>query len=149
MKILRLDLLSVFTYAVTYSEFNPIEHLWSVMVSKLPGIVFSPTIEVENKPPVNQSSLSKDKCKRKEVIVFNTAMAECKAYWENVKFNDHEISTKVIQTNNNKLIYDNYERVKAFLSCPIRDIHKYSDLAQEFKKMFEHIDRHVNETTFV
>ena len=145
----RLDLLSVFTYAVMYSAFNPIEHLWSVMINKLSGVLFNPTIEVENKPPVNQSGLSKDKCERKEAIVFNTAMAECKAYWENLKFNDNEITTKVIQTNNNKLICDNYERVKAFLSRPIRDIHKYSDLAQEFKKMFEHIDRHANEKTFV
>ena len=60
-------------------------------------------------------------------------MTECKSYWENLKFNDH----------------DDYERVKACLSCPIRDINKYSDLVQEFKKMFEHIDRHTNEISFV
>ena len=93
--------------------------------------------------------MRKDECERKEAIVFHTAMAECKSYLENLKFNEHEISTKVIQTNNDKLIYDEYQRVKVFLSCPIRNTHKYSDLVQEFKKMFEHIDRHANETTFV
>ena len=71
-------------------------------------------------------------------------MAECKMYWKNLKLNDHEISTKVIQTNNDKLIDDDYGRMRAFLSCPIRDIHKYCDLEQEFKKMFDDIDRHAN-----
>ena len=69
-------------------------------------------------------------------------MAECKSYRQNLKFNDQEISTKVTQTNNDKLSYDDCERMKAFLSCPTRDINKYSNLVQEFKKMFEHIDRH-------
>ena len=76
-------------------------------------------------------------------------MAEYKSYWENLKSNDHEISTKAIPTNNDKLVYDDYERVKVFLSCPILDIYKYSDFVQEFKKIFEHIDRHANEITFV
>ena len=76
-------------------------------------------------------------------------MAEYKLYWKNLKLNDHERSTKVIRTNNDKLIDDDYERVRAFLSCPIRDIHKCSDLEQEFKKIFSHIDRHANEITFV
>ena len=39
-----------------------------------------------------------------------------------------------MQTNNNKLIYDDYEKVKASLSCPILDI-QYSDLVHEFKKI--------------
>ena len=57
----KLDLLSVFTYTARCSAFNPIENLWSVMSNKLSVAVFSPTIERENKPPVKQSGLSKDK----------------------------------------------------------------------------------------
>ena len=50
------------------------------MSNKLSEVVFSPTIEGENKPPKNQSGLSKDECERKEAIVFKTAVAKCKFY---------------------------------------------------------------------
>ena len=96
------------------------------MSYELSGAAFSPTIEGKNKPSVNQKGLSKDQSEHKESIVFDTAMAECKSYWENLKFND--------QRKSYKLIYDDNEKVKAFLSCPILDI-QYSDLVHEFKKI--------------
>ena len=58
----------MFTHVVRYSAFNPIEHLRSVMSNKLSGAVFTPTIEGENKPPVNQSGPSKDECELNHLI---------------------------------------------------------------------------------
>ena len=57
-KTLKLDILSVFTYAARYSAFNCIEHLWSPLSNKLSGVQFSPKLKEESKPPAYQGGLS-------------------------------------------------------------------------------------------
>ena len=44
-KTLKLDILSVFTYAARYSTFNCIEHLWSPLSNKLACVQFSPNLK--------------------------------------------------------------------------------------------------------
>lgn len=47
------------------------------------------------------------------------------------------------------LLFNDYDEVKKFLNCPIRDIHKYAEIRKEFTKMHQHLDRHLNEIMFV
>lgn len=47
------------------------------------------------------------------------------------------------------LLFDDYDEVKKFLNCPIRDIHKYTEIRKEFTKLHQHLDRHLNEIVFV
>ena len=54
-KILELNLLSICMYAARYSAFNPIEHLWLTMSKKLAEVIFSPTIEDKNNPPLKSA----------------------------------------------------------------------------------------------
>ena len=48
-----------------------------------------------------------------------------------------------------QLLWEDYDRVKKYLDCPLNSIHEYSDLKKEFMSMFKHIDRHANEVVFV
>ena len=50
-KKLDLDMLSAFTYALRYSAFNCVEHLWSPLSNKLSGVVFSNIASGDSKPP--------------------------------------------------------------------------------------------------
>ena len=63
---LNFDLLSVSTYAARYSACNPIEHAWSPLSNLLAGVVISPKLEGDSKPPFDQRNLSADKVKEKE-----------------------------------------------------------------------------------
>ena len=148
-KVLHLDMLSVSTYAARYSAFNPIEHLWSVMSNKLSGVVFSPTLEGESKPPLQQTNLLPPELVRKEKQVFDAAMNELKNYWKEVKFDDFDVTTRVVLTNEDELLFDDHDNVKKFLACPIRDIHRYEKISNEYKLMFKHVDRHFNEVVFM
>lgn len=103
----------------------------------------------ESKPPIQQSNLSAEELMQKEKAVFDKAMTELRSYWEGACFDGHDVSTKITQTNSDQLLFDDYETVKNFLKCPIRDLHKFSNLAKEYKCMFKHIDRHANEIIFM
>ena len=127
-KKLHLDMLSVSTYAARYSAFNPIEHLWSVMGNKPSGVVFSPTLEGESKPPLQQTNLLPPELVPKEKQVFDVAMNKLKNYWKEVKFDDFDVTTRVVLTNEDELLYDDHDNVKKFLACPIRDIHRYEKI---------------------
>ena len=63
-KALNLDMLSVFTYAARCSAYNPIEHLWSTLSNHLAGVVFSPKLDGDTKPPCDQSKLSAAQLKK-------------------------------------------------------------------------------------
>ena len=148
-KVLKLDFMSVFTYAARYSAFNPIEHLWSIMSNKLSGVIFSPIVDGEDKSPCQQAGLSQDEVARKEAIVFNNAMKELSSYWNGINFDDYAISNEAIQCSSNEVLCNDYEKIKAFLASPLHDLHQYSDLVSEYKQMFGHIDHHLNELMFV
>ena len=117
--------------------------------SSLLGVVFNPVVDGEIKPPIQQSNLNAEELVEKEKAVFDKAMTELKSYWEGVCFDGHDVSTKITKTNSDQLLFDDYENVKNFLKCPIRDLHKFSNLSTEYKCMFKHIDRHANEVIFM
>ena len=65
---LNFDLYSVFTYAARYSACNPIEHAWSPLSNLLAGVVFSPKLEGDSKPPCHQKNLSANEIRKKSML---------------------------------------------------------------------------------
>ena len=112
-------------------------------------MVFNSVLDEEIKPPIQQNNLSAEELVEKEKAVFDKAMIDLKSYWEGACFDGHDVYTKITKTNSDQLLYNDYETVKTFLKCPIRDLHKFSNLVIEYKYMFEHIDRHANEIIFM
>ena len=76
---LNFDLLSVSTYAARYSVYNPIDHAWSPLSNLLAGVVFSPKLEGDSKPPCDQRNLSSNKIKEKEYAVSDQAISDLAA----------------------------------------------------------------------
>ena len=85
-KELNLDFLSVSTYAARYSAFHPIEHLWSPLSNMFAGVVFSPKLDGDSKPPCEQSKLSSDELRENEYVVFDNAISEFASFWEGAQF---------------------------------------------------------------
>ena len=147
-KKLDLDVLAIMTYAARYSAFNPIEHLWAPMSRALSGVILPSTVEGEKTAPAKQGKLTNEERKEKEKVVFNDAMKKCQAYWEKLTFDNNAINTSIVKCGEDDLLYNDYERVQAFLKTSIGNLPEYSDLVKEFKEMFLHIDRHYNEIVF-
>ena len=147
---LQLDMLSVLTYAARYSAFNPIEHLRSPLSNALAGVIQPSCVPGESLPPAKQSTKTQtpEERRSKEKIVFDNAMSTCSAHWKNITFDNFPINVHIVKCNQDELLFNDYEEVKKFLSCPLRDLHKYSKLNKEFQEMLNHIDRHLNEIVF-
>ena len=147
---LRMDILSVLTYTTRYSVFNPIEHLWSPLSNALAGVILPSCVPGESLPPAKQSMKTQtpEERRSKEKIVFDNAMSTCSAHWKNMTFGNFPINVHIVKCNQDELLFHDYEEVKKFLSCPLRDLHKYRKLNKEFQEMLNHIDRHLNEIVF-
>ena len=63
-------------------------------------------------------------------------------------FDNFPINVHILKCNQEEFLFNDYEEVKKFLSCPLRDLHKYSKLKKAFQEMLNHIDRHLNEIVF-
>ena len=79
------------------------------------GVVFSPTLEFESKPPLQQTNLLSTELVRKEKQVFDAAMKELKNYWKEVKFDDFDVTTRVVLTNEDELCMTTTTMLKNFL----------------------------------
>ncbi|CAB3981039.1 Hypothetical predicted protein [Paramuricea clavata] len=117
-----------------------------------PSVVFNPVVDGEIKPPfsrVTSRRTAEELVQKEEKAVFDKAMTEFKSYWDGACFNGYDISTKITKTNSDQLLFDDYKTVKTFLKCPIRDLHKFSNLTTGYKCMFKHIDHHANKIIFM
>ena len=98
--------------------------------------------------PALQSGLDVETLKHKEKIVFDRAMnAIAHQYWHGLTFDGFPVDTLPILVTEDTLLYDDYDRVKACLKCPLRS--EYKDILDDFKEMHQHIDRHLNEVIFI
>ena len=68
-----------------------------------------------------------------------------KIWLDNFPINEN---AHIVKCNQDKLLFNDYEEVKKFLSCPPWDLHKYSKLNKEFQEMLNHIDHHLNWSFF-
>ena len=147
---LDLDILNAFTYAARYSVYNCVEHLWAPLSKTLSGVVFSNIAPGDNKNPIHISKLTSSEVEEKEKIVFDRAMKSIEnGHWRDASFNGFEIDAETVPCKEDDLLSEDYDEVKDFLKCPIRDIHKYAALREEFLDMFRHLDRHRNEIVIV
>ena len=69
-------------------------------------------------------------------------------HWKGAKFDGSSVIAYPVLCGEDDLLYDDYEATKEFLSCPIRDIHKYDTMKKENEAMHQHLDRHLNEIVF-
>ena len=70
-------------------------------------------------------------------------------HWKNASLNDHTVATTAVKCNEeDALLFQDSDQVKAFLKSPARDLHDFSTLCKEFKEMLRHVDRHHNEVVF-
>ena len=149
-KKLDADILDVLTYAARYSAFNPIEHCWSPASDKLASVVLSPVLDDDTVAPVLQSGLDRETLEEKEKNVFDRAInAICHQHWNGLTFDGFPVDTLPILVKEDTLLYDDYDRVKACLRCPLRSLHEFKDILDEFKEMHQHMDRHLNELVFI
>ena len=132
----------VSTYAARYSAYNPIEHAYSRLLSLLAGVVFSPKLEGDSKPPCDQRNLSPKEIKEKEYAVFDKAISDLAHCWENAEFNGYSVRIKVTFCGEDNLKWADYSTVKDFFKALLRDLHQYKDLENGCKSMLGHLDRH-------
>ena len=132
-KKLEADVLAVMTYAARYSAFNPI-NCWSPASNKLASVTFSPLEnENDNVACALQSGLDSDTLKVKEKVFDRAMSALAEEHWYNFKYDGFPVHVKPILVDKDKLLFADYERVKACLKSPIREIYNYSDIISEFK----------------
>ena len=116
-----MEMLSVLTYAARYSARNPIEHLRSPLSNALAGVILPSCVPGESLPPAKQSTKMQtpEESRSKEKIVFDNAMSTCSAHWKNMTFDNFPINVHIVKCNQDKLLFNDYEEGKTFLSCPL------------------------------
>ena len=70
-------------------------------------------------------------------------------HWKNTTFDGFPVDVTTIKCAEDKLLYDDYEKVKKFLKSPLIEIHEYADIRKEYESVFKHRDRHHNEIFFI
>lgn len=111
--------------------------------------MLSPKLDGDNRPPLEQRDLSAADIREKEYAVFDKALTDLECYWQDTKFDNFDVVTERIPCGDDPLKWDDLENVKRFFKAPLRDIHQFSELSNECKRMFRHLDRHLNEIVFV
>ena len=119
------------------------------MSNCLAGVIFDPKLDGDDKPPCEQGGLSDEDRKAKEFAVFDKAINELDHYWTDATFDGFNVTTKKIICGEDNLEWNDYDHVKEYFKASVRDLHNFGDLAAEYKKMLLHIDRHLNEISFI
>ena len=70
-------------------------------------------------------------------------------HWTNTTFDGFPVDVTTIKCGEDKLLYDDYEKLKKFLKSPLREIHEYSYIRKEYESMFKHLDRYHDEIVFI
>ena len=141
-------MLCVSTYAGRYSAYNPIEHLLSPVSNRLTGVAFPAKLQGESNPPCKQCLSAAEK-KEKEFTLFNKALDGLEQAFSNVSFDGFPVSVNKIHCGEDNLLRTDIDQIRLYLKTSVRKLHEFSQLRVEFLKMFVHMDRHLNEITFI
>lgn len=109
-------------------------------------MAFSPKLDGDRKPPCEQNHLSDEEQKDKEKAFFDEAQS---GYWEGAAFNGFGVVSTKILCGDDELKWNDQDAIKEYFKVPVRDLHKYSELSNECKSMFNYLDCHLNEIVFV
>ena len=112
-------------------------------------MTFSQKLDGDRKPPYEQNNLSDEEQKDKEKAVFDEALRRLSGYWEGATFNGFGVISTNILRGDDELKWNDQDTIKEYFKAPVRDLHKYSELSNESKSMFNHLDRHLNDIVFV
>lgn len=105
----------------------------------LAGVVFSPKLDGDDKPPCEQSALSPDQLWEKEYALFGKAISELALHWKGMEFNGCPVKLEAVICGNDELKWADHEEVKCFFKSPIRELHQF----------LQHNDCNLNEILFV
>jgi len=82
----------VMTHAAGWSALNDIEHLWSPLSKQCAGLQFSACLPGEDKPPCQNSTLSRAECFAAEAKVFDTAINQLATAMGTLVWAGHQIA---------------------------------------------------------
>jgi hypothetical protein len=95
--------------------------------------IFSLLFDDDTVAPALQSGLDSETLKEKEKVIFDQAMnAMSDEYWRGLTCDGFAIETQPVHVNEDTLLYDDFDCVKACLKSPLRNMHEYKDI-NEFK----------------
>lgn len=125
----NLDILVQTSYAPGHSAHNMIEHAWAPLSRKLAGVTLPITIEGEDKPPCQQSGLSDEQRKAKEVQVFDEAIRTLNTFWHGKTYDSFLITSHGRYAEEGSAPYHDAAVVAKFLDSGIREIEQTEELA--------------------
>lgn len=144
----KLDVLQVCHYAPSDSALNPIEHQWSPRSRNLAGVFLKGRLDGEDKPPCDQSGLSTDQKREKEVKIYDRAVDDLNSYWNGQLFDGFPVVSIGVHADggDNR---DTIERVTQLHSVGIRKVTtEMRDLHQEHTFLNRHMDRRTHFVSF-
>ena len=112
-------------------------------------MTFSQKLEGDKKLPYEQNNLSDEERKDKEKAVFDKSLRRLSWYWEGATFNGVGVVRAKILYGDDKLKWNDQDAIKEYFEAPVRDLHKFTELSNECKSVFNHLDHHLNEIVFV
>ena len=123
-KKLEADILCVMTYAARHAALKSTEHLWSPCAGRLSSVVFSSIADGDESAPASQTKLSSDVDVDEEKRIFDRAMETIRDnHWYDIP-----VDVNLVPCNEDQLLFDDYDGVKACLKSPLRNLHEYSDI---------------------
>lgn len=73
------------SFAAYNSAFGIIEHDWSTVSKSLAGVVFDTCLPGEVKPPCNQTNISEEEKRVKEVQLFDETLRQLEGFYSGIK----------------------------------------------------------------
>ena len=148
-KDINLTRLSRISYPADHSAFNPIEHAWSPLSSKLTSVTLSATLPGEDKPPQKQTDLTTDEISKKNKEMLENAANELVSHWENLTYDGNAVVP--LPVKNIIEVYIDHNNVEMFVNAPLRDLDtkELKSLREEFKFFCRHVDRRKNAVPFM
>jgi len=93
------------------------------MSKRLCGVQFSSKANGDHRPPCHLSGISKQEQQQKEGEVFDRAIDDlCNVHWDNASFDGYPVTPFHVKCNGEPTAYSDHANVRAFLTCPLRDI---------------------------
>ena len=61
-------------------------------------------------------------------------------HWKNTTFDGFPVDVTATKRDEDKLLHDDYEKVKKLLKSTLREIYEHADIRKEYESIFKHLD---------